>query len=271
MQNNKISLLSYLKISILYICFFLFSISICITISEAIHSSMLDFFSIDICQVISLILILIYIDKKFNITLKSLLSKKNINKSTVIAVILLLFSSYVIINSVTSALDNNISIIPKPDNDSNSIDSLNNISLFFYFLSISVFSPIMEEILFRGILLLKLKDSCNNIIALIISSVVFSLLHSAGYSQINALFCGLLWGIITLKTNSIICSTISHIMWNCLTTLIIILKIYNLNIIPMNNGYFQFNILTQIVSAILFVISCFVIFKGKPKKEIAKL
>lgn len=264
MKNNKITLLNYFKISIIYICYAFLSIFVCVIIAEAFNSNILDFFSIDISQLISVILIMRYIHKKFNVTLMSLLNQKNFNKLTLLFIFILTISSYVVINSATTILSNNIIIIPHSSSKSyDSIDSLNNICLCIFFISISIISPIIEEILFRGILLLKLKDDCNQIVALIISSLIFSTLHSSGYGQIVAFFFGLLLGTIVLKTNGILYSILCHITWNSLTTLIVFLNIYNPNILPINNGYIHFNLLTQISSLIIFAIMCFICFKSK--------
>lgn len=261
MQDNQINLLSYFKIFIYFIFYIFLSILFCLIIAKCLNSSMIDFFSIDIAQLISTILILKYIKRKFNITLKSLIDIKNINLIMLVLIILFSLSSYVTINSLIATLNNNIPLLQATAEHDNSIDNISTIYLLLFFTSISIVSPIIEEIIFRGIFLLKLKDNCNKIIALIFSSLLFAILHCSGSSQVSAFFSGLLWGIIVLKTNSIFYTIISHIIWNSFTTLLLFINIYNPNMLLLYNGSIHFNIFTTIFSTIISVIIFLIIFK----------
>ncbi len=98
-------------------------------------------------------------------------------------------------------------------------------------LDICIIGPIVEELVFRGCILRGLvKLRINPAIAIIISSIIFGFIHvsSAGdYTQIFPyIFMGIALGAIFYKSDSIVESTIVHILLNTISTsLMIILPI----------------------------------------------
>lgn len=261
MENNKITIFNCFKIFILLaITAFLF-IVICITIAEKFNLNTLDFFSPDIGEIMSVICVLIYLYKKFDITLISLLNVKKFFPKTLILMLLMFFSSYIVINLITTNMTNAFPITPQPEHD-HKLSQLSILAGLLFLGSLTIAGPIMEEIFFRGIFLLKLKDNFNKIAALILSSFLFAILHSPGYQQISAFITGLLFGIVTLKTNGIFCSIIGHILFNSLTTIFAIVS-YNVNnnIIKLSNGAFYFNNVINIISIAIFVATFFIILK----------
>ena len=74
-------------------------------------------------------------------------------------------------------------------------------------------SPIAEELIFRGIILNRLKLVISTPIAILISSLCFGILHSYG-SIISAFVFGLCMCILYIKTNNILIPILAHIMNN---------------------------------------------------------
>lgn len=74
-------------------------------------------------------------------------------------------------------------------------------------------SPIAEEIIFRGIILNRLKLVISPSIAILVSSLCFGVLHSYG-NIISAIVFGLCMCILYLKTNNILIPISAHIMNN---------------------------------------------------------
>lgn len=86
--------------------------------------------------------------------------------------------------------------------------------------------PITEELLFRNYLLRKLLESYKPIKSIILSSLLFAIVHiqflSMFFEFINfnfhqayiALFGGLISGLLFYKSKSIIPSIIFHVFWN---------------------------------------------------------
>lgn len=91
----------------------------------------------------------------------------------------------------------------------------------FYFLAtfgvIALLGPIVEEFIFRGILIERLGSKYGYKIALIVSSLIFGVLHA---NLIGATLVGLALGVIYLKTGSLLIPVIIHCLNNGITTIL---------------------------------------------------
>lgn len=94
---------------------------------------------------------------------------------------------------------------------------------FFSFLLIVLAAPLMEEIIFRKILLSYIFEKIRSryyfkiIVAVLLSSVIFSLSHSMDYSLVNLLnrlIFGVLASLLYLKTNRLRSSVVFHSVIN---------------------------------------------------------
>lgn len=92
-------------------------------------------------------------------------------------------------------------------------------------LQICVIAPVIEEILMRGFVLGGLKSSYGVFIALLISSVLFALLHFNMVQTLSAFICGLILGCLFIKTDSILCCIIAHCGYN-LISFIMMFKVH---------------------------------------------
>jgi len=86
-------------------------------------------------------------------------------------------------------------------------------TMFIYFISLCVFAPLIEEFLIRGCIIGILRPYGVRF-SVIISSLVFALLHSNMGQGFAAFFIGLVFGYITIKTGSIIPTIILHSLNN---------------------------------------------------------
>ena len=156
---------------------------------------------------ISLYFTIIYKDELLNKIKK--LNKKSILTTLIyfiIGILLMMLSNYII----------NYIIIPNgiSNNEQGNRELLLNNKVLYGFL-LSLIIPYIEEIVFR----LSFKKSINNnIIFILISSTIFGLLHFIPY-----FILGLTFSTIYTKTNNIFCSTLSHILNNTITVLVILL------------------------------------------------
>lgn len=94
------------------------------------------------------------------------------------------------------------------------------------FISILVFSmvAILEEVLLRGYILRNLMISFNNYVALVISSILFSLLHAFNpnidlFSLAGLFLAGLLLGASYIHTKNLWFPIALHLSWNLFQTL----------------------------------------------------
>jgi membrane protease YdiL (CAAX protease family) len=101
-------------------------------------------------------------------------------------------------------------------------------ALFFVFL---VFGPIVEEIVFRGIVLGGLINVTNGVVAVIVSALIFAGIHVAGgIAQITSVFVlGLVLGWLYLRTRSVVPSSVAHIIYNTVAFYPIILYMVRAN------------------------------------------
>ena len=88
-----------------------------------------------------------------------------------------------------------------------------------------IFYPIVEEILFRGIVLGGLLNVTNGVVAVVLSTTIFAAIHWAGgVAQITSVFIlGLVLGWLYLRTRSIVPSSVAHIIYNAVAFYPIIL------------------------------------------------
>jgi len=103
---------------------------------------------------------------------------------------------------------------------------------------IGIIVPIIEEIIFRGIILRELKVG-GSLFAIIISSLVFTIPHSVGL--LHAFIGGLIMGFCYILTGNIRWSIIFHIVCNFVIVAIlewfeVLLPFVNLNIVRLTMG-----------------------------------
>lgn len=94
-------------------------------------------------------------------------------------------------------------------------------------LHVCVIAPIIEEILMRGLVLEGLKNSYGVITALLLSSLLFAILHFNMVQTLSAFVCGIILGLLYIKTNSIFCCMIAHCGYNLISYLTIIYPYIN--------------------------------------------
>lgn len=80
--------------------------------------------------------------------------------------------------------------------------------------------PLVEELIFRGIILTVLKVKYGNKLALIVSSVLFSVVHVNPNQMAVSLVIGLILGYIFILTNSLAFVILLHSMSNLTSILI---------------------------------------------------
>ncbi|MBR2588360.1 MAG: CPBP family intramembrane metalloprotease [Bacilli bacterium] len=97
------------------------------------------------------------------------------------------------------------------------------IQSIIYILSVAIITPIKEEIIYRGILYRFLEKKYSFLVSMIISSVIFGLLH--GGLPITAMIMGIVFAILYKKTNSIMPSIILHTFWNLFVSVVTIMSL----------------------------------------------
>lgn len=86
---------------------------------------------------------------------------------------------------------------------------------------VSVFIPLVEELLFRGFFYDTIKLFANDIFAIIFTSVAFAIIHMELRQSIYALFAGLFLAYIKYKYKNIIYTIFLHAIMNCMTLVLV--------------------------------------------------
>ena len=97
------------------------------------------------------------------------------------------------------------------------LNNRNHFSFLLLFITTTVFAPLFEEIIFRGVLLPILSRDFGILLGITISSFIFALAHLS-VSEIPPLFVlGLGLGFTRLISGRLISSVVMHSLWNGLT------------------------------------------------------
>lgn len=87
------------------------------------------------------------------------------------------------------------------------------LAVIFYLMYAVVLAPIVEETLFRGLILRSLQNF-GNIFAIVVSSILFGLWHGNLEQAIPIVLSSFIFGIIAVRSNSVIPSIIAHSLNN---------------------------------------------------------
>ncbi|MGK0467840.1 lysostaphin resistance A-like protein [Clostridium sp.] len=196
------------------------------------------------------IYVLMFRKKEINLFHRCKLKKINFEISLIIALSSLglsLFSS-----SLVNIL---INIFPSYNEASAAIES--NMSSVLGVISVVLIIPILEEVLFRGLIYNELKTHLNIVIAIILQSLIFAIAHGNMLQGIYAFIMGAVVAIIYDKTGSIFAPILFHVMYNLLGSIILPI------ILSGANGYY---LAILIVGAIITTLSLIILFKNNTKK-----
>lgn len=101
------------------------------------------------------------------------------------------------------------------------IEELSYKSSILMAFSVSILTPVLEELLFRGFILGVLLKCYDDRTSIVISALIFAIVHEPiAYGM--AFGGGLLYGWLRVKTGSIIPSMITHIIWNSFVSIIVL-------------------------------------------------
>ena len=96
---------------------------------------------------------------------------------------------------------------------------LKNSPLWVTLISVSIFAPLFEEWLCRGIVLRGLLTKMNPAWAIIISAAFFAVLHMNPWQALPAFILGLLFGYVYYKTGSLKLTMLMHFTNNTMSAI----------------------------------------------------
>ena len=150
--------------------------------------------------------------------LKSKYEIKILSNITPTGILLAVFCSILFFLLLDNCLDPIFeSVFPQSEQDyQETIQSLIQ-SPITSLLQVCIIAPVIEEILMRGFILAGLKNTYGVIRALFISALFFAILHFNMVQTLSAFVCGIILGLLYLKTNSIPCCIIAHCGYNLIS------------------------------------------------------
>ncbi len=89
------------------------------------------------------------------------------------------------------------------------------------FVKVAVIAPIVEELIFRGLILQGFRKNYNGFIAVLMSALLFALFHLNPWQFPATFILGLLLGWLVLRTNSILLAILGHSINNAMVLLTI--------------------------------------------------
>tara|TARA_B100001113_G_C21093838_1_gene615598 strand:+ start:625 stop:1782 length:1158 start_codon:yes stop_codon:yes gene_type:complete len=102
---------------------------------------------------------------------------------------------------------------------------LDFLTLFTLLLYVSILTPIVEEVVFRGFVLDVASERYGDWMSIFISAFLFAIIHVEAVSVLNAFMGGLIYGYVRIRTGSLWPSIFLHFAWNTHLYLIMILCI----------------------------------------------
>lgn len=97
--------------------------------------------------------------------------------------------------------------------------------IVLYYIFVGIIPPLVEEFIFRGIILSRFQKYGNGF-AIFASSIIFALFHGNVMQLIFAFICGLVLGFIAVKTKNILIPIIIHAINNSFSVTIELLYEY---------------------------------------------
>lgn len=105
------------------------------------------------------------------------------------------------------------SLIPMPEWAKNLFESMLSKNAFSFITAV-ILAPVLEEVLFRGIILKGFLKNYSPVKAIVVSGLLFGIFHLNPWQAIGASFVGVILGWVYYKTKSIIPCIIIHFVNN---------------------------------------------------------
>lgn len=139
------------------------------------------------------------------------------------------------------------------------ISSIVEHKFYLTFICAGIFIPIGEEILYRGIVLNKLRNGFSIFTAIIIQAILFGISHMNVVQGVYAFVLGIVFGYVVIWTGSLYSSIILHIIINSLSVIIA-------NMGELNIGYNNMITFTSI-GLLLSIIGLRILYMDRHKQK----
>jgi membrane protease YdiL (CAAX protease family) len=116
---------------------------------------------------------------------------------------------------LASELGNILNAIkPIPSEYIDVINELFSQNFWGVLVAVAVATPIIEELVFRGVILEGLRTKYSTRTAVLVSAALFGLMHGLPWAMINAFLLGVFLGWLMVKTESLQLCIVAHALYN---------------------------------------------------------
>lgn len=207
------------------------------------------------CGVLVPILIGMMYGKKHNIGVRDMLAIERFPIKILPVALLLTLGAQYFITYITLPVQGILVVMfGSETNTSQMIAPKNLIEFLQAFVALCIVAPMIEELLCRGVLM-KLFERYGAAVAIVSSSLAFTLLHFEARSFFQIFFVGVLFGVFRLYTGSVFVTVLMHSFNNLLSLFQIIL---------IENNHFSVLAIVIIILAFLFPLILYItLTKGR--------
>jgi len=203
----------------------------------------------------SVVFILYYAYRRAGVPLKELFPLKLFNILMLFPVVCFLWAAQNLIGEVNVALDK---VLPPPAWFWELFNKIfeSDYGIYGAILKVAIIAPIVEELIFRGVIMHGLMRNYSKFTAVFVSALMFALFHLNPWQFPATFILGIVLGILMVRTRNILLCILGHSINNGLVLLGMIYweKIQTLS-------YFQQGKSNQlIISGIIAIISLILIF-----------
>jgi membrane protease YdiL (CAAX protease family) len=162
--------------------------------------------------------ILVYGFKKSKTSFSDVFPVKFFNPLIIIPILSFLWAVHILLEIPSAVLDK---YLPAPDWFWEMFNKIfeGDFGWWGAFMKVVVVGPIVEELIFRGLILQGFRRNYNAITAVLMSALLFALFHLNPWQFPATFVLGLLLGWIMIRTNNIILAIIGHSINNFLVLL----------------------------------------------------
>lgn len=165
-----------------------------------------------ILSVMIIVLFSAIISVRYSLEAKTLFSRRYLSAGVLIVTVITTLGASILLSEVDNFMR---TIIPNWDLMGTEINEMfDNSSLWQNFLGAVIFAPLTEEFLVRGLWLRGYTRHYKPWVGLVVSSVIFGVLHMNLPQFIGATLSGLLLGWAYIKTNSVLLPMLIHAVHN---------------------------------------------------------
>lgn len=203
----------------------------------------------------STVFILWYGFKKSGASFNKVFPLKRFNLLVIIPIIAFLWGAQNLLEIPNKLLDK---VLPPPDWFWELFNKIFEGDFGFWgaFVKVSIVAPVVEELIFRGIILQGLRRNYSPFVAIFSSGLLFALFHLNPWQFPATFVLGLLLGWIMLRTNNILLAIIGHSINNTL----VLLSLTYWDIIRETSFYLLDKSKIYLYSILVAVFSLFLIF-----------